>query len=105
MSIEVRLVLIAVAALLLAVAAFWPSARDEVALSRGAANKLEPEPSYSFVPYSTVHAAAGVYLRDGQPRYSLMGKDVTADEFRRAMTPQGWEQAQAWIREQTNVVR
>ena len=81
----------------LCIIALWPHRALDVTLSRGAANRLEPEPSYRFAPCTEQREVAGVYMRDGRPRYMLMGKDATADEFKRAMTPQGWEQAQAWI--------
>ncbi len=88
------------------IAAFWPRWRvyppDEVALSREAANKLEP--SYRWATDSEMAEMAGVYLRDGQPRYTLRGVDVTAEEFRRARSPEEWDQAQAWIREQQSTV-
>ena len=76
----------------------WPHGPMDVVLSRGAAT--EALPVYQWAEGVDITPLASVYMRDGQPRYMLRHVEVTAEEFRRARSPEEWEQVQAWIREQ-----
>jgi hypothetical protein len=101
MTDTIRYAMVILGAVLIVAAAYWPrvsrpNAPSDVALARG---PMAVTPTITWASESEIQAMAGVYLRDGQPRYMLRGVDVSADEFRRAR-PDDWEQVQRWIRAQ-----